>query len=127
MRTNNVRCNIVAPSFVNMSMCDGGYRLTVSLNISERIFDHLYDCWREGMAVNVFRYRGKHYIHWEKYYGYDTAFNAAYVEAAKALRELQVIIRHSKIELLQKEIDAIEHPVYPHIYGNFVEDIELTF
>lgn len=127
MRTNNVRCNIVAPSFVNQTLYDGGYRLTVSLNISEEIYAHL--CNLFNGSITVFRYQGKYYIHWEKSYRYDTAFAAAYVEAAKALRQLQIIVRQAKIELLEKEIDNLKHPEELHVYGNYVEDedIELPF
>lgn len=127
MRTNNVRCNIVAPSYVNQTMYDGGYRLTVSLNISEEVYTHLYNLFNGPIAT--FRYRGKCYIHWENSYGYDTAFAAAYVEAAKALRQLQIIVRQAKIELLEKEIDNLKHPETLHVYGNCVEeeDIELPF
>ena len=108
MRTsNNVRSAIVAPEFTNMTLYNDCYRLTISLHISEELFNHFsISCMREAKPIC---YKGRKYLHWEKTFWYDTRFYEAYAEAETALRHMKVIIREAKVLILQEEIDLIKY------------------
>ena len=109
MRTsNNVRSAIVAPEFTNMTLYNDCYRLTISLHISEEVFDRL--SYTEMRDAKPICYKGRKYLHWEKTFCYDeTSFNEAYGEAETALRHMKVIIREVKILILEDEIDVIKY------------------
>ena len=108
MRTaNNVRSVIVAPEFTNVKLYNDGYTLTVSLHISEKVYDGL--CQSELHEARPIQYRGRYYFHWSKTYLYDTKFCFAFAEAEIALRGMKVIIREQKVRILQDEIDYLKY------------------
>ena len=108
MRTsNNVRSAIVAPEFTNMTLYNDCYRLTISLHISEEVFNRLVSS--EMREAKPICYRGRKYLHWEKSFYYDVKFWDAYAEAETALRHMKVIIREAKIHILEDEIDVIKY------------------
>lgn len=104
-KSSNVRSAIVAPDFTNVKLYNDGYKVTISLHISEAVF-----AWLEpnyyGRAIC---YRGKHYLHWEKNYPYSISFADAFADAQHILQHMMVLIRETKIEILKAEIDQIEY------------------
>lgn len=103
-KSSNVRCAIVAPQFTNVKLYQDGYKVTVSLPISERMHEHLTLMYN-GVAIS---YRGRYYIHWEKSYGYDIPFGTAFSEAANNLVHMKITLREAKIEFLQNEIEFLK-------------------
>ena len=108
MRTSsNVRSAIVAPEFTNMTLYNDGYHLTISLHISEEVFNRLSTAhMNESKPIG---YKGRYYLHWEKTFWYNTEFCEAFAEAETVLRHMKVIIREVKVILLQEEIDLIKY------------------
>lgn len=103
MRTSNNVCSAVAaPQFANLKLYQDCYKLTVSLNISKDVYEAL--CQSNYKPSMYFQYRGRHYIHWERSFGYTTSFGTAYQIAGQAKDELMIIIRRMKVKLLQDEI-----------------------
>ena len=108
MRTsNNVRSAVVAPEFTNMTLYNDCYRLTISLHISEEVFDRLYPNLPKDLTL--IDYKGRKYLHWEQTFLYETSFYLAFAVADALLRDMKVIIREAKVLILQDEIEAIKY------------------
>ena len=103
-KSSNVRSAIVAPEFTNVKLYNDGYKVTISLPISEDVY-HMIGSTVSGNVVIC--YRGKYYIHWEKSYGYETPFGMAFSEAYDNLKHMKIAIRQAKIDILQAEITLI--------------------
>jgi len=106
MMTSNVRCGIVAPKFCNLKLYNDGFKVSVSLHISQDIYDELREM---NDAYKPIQYRGKCYLHWEKSFHYACdSFDEAYEEAFEALHSMKICIRRHKIVLLSREIDVLQ-------------------
>ena len=105
MRTSsNVHTAIVAPQYTNLKLYNDSYVVTISLGISRQIYELLLG---RGLNAKPIEYRGRFYLHYETCYQYSTSFAEAYEDAAWILRQMKIVIREAKLQLLQEEIECI--------------------
>ena len=115
---NNANIRVVVPQFVNLTVYDYGFKMTVTFNINEYamyyIHNHKDDHLPPAAAELIHTYqrctsRGiRHYVTLERSYndlnliGYATR-----TVAVQDLRVLKILMREAKIAQLKNEIENI--------------------
>ena len=103
-KSSNVRSAIVAPKFTNVKLYNDGYKVSVNIPISSKVFEMFRD---KPFGHKLISFNGKYYIHWEKSYQYSTPFISAYDEAESHLINMKIEGRAYKIDILNDEIHIL--------------------
>ena len=98
-----IKTYIKAPKYVNIKLNNDAYILSISLHISEDVYNILS---RED-SISPIKYNNKYYIHWDSLFSYFMSFEEAFNIAYRRLKTMQVMIRNAKIQILSNEIKEI--------------------
>ena len=108
---NNANIRVVVPQFVNLTVYDCGFKVTITFNISEY---GMYYIENHKGSNNIHTYqrctsRGiRHYVTLERNYSdLNMIPYATRTVAVQDLRTLKILMREAKIAQLKNEIENI--------------------
>lgn len=115
---NNANIRIVVPQYVNLEVGMFGFSVSVTLNCDEHashwIECHKYNVVNSADQIRTFQKCGvktgiRHYVTiLRTYQDLNKIQQACWMQAAKDLRDLKVLIREAKIARLNEEINSLQ-------------------
>lgn len=117
---NNANLSIVVPQYVNLTVGMLGFTVTVTLNIDYYGFlwiaRNMYNVvGNSANYISTFQKCGKkagirHYVTIERHYDdLNKIQQACWVQAARDLRDLKILIREAKVARLNEEINDLNN------------------
>ena len=116
---NNANISIIVPQYVNLEVNMFGFRVTVTLNCDEPAFHwiecHKYNVVDSADQIHTFQKCGKktgirHYVTIvREYQDLNKIQQACWMQAAKDLKDLKILIREAKVARLNDEINDLNN------------------
>lgn len=116
---NNANIRIVVPQYVNLEVGMFGFTMTVTLNCDEHAFHwincHKYNVVDSADQIHTFQKCGvktgiRHYVTIVRnYQDLNKIQQACWMQAAKDLRDLKILIREAKVARLNEEINDLNN------------------
>lgn len=115
---NSVKTGIVVPQYVNLSLFDYGFSVTISFHIEEKMIKYLQNVidkmkYDKNQSYYVFGVNNKkgnrlYYLGWRRTeQNLNTISSVCWREAPAAKNKLMVMLREAKIKTIEDEISNI--------------------
>ena len=104
-----VNVNITLPEYVNLYLENESYAVTVTFHITEEMYNVMKLLYKDVKYFECIKVKGQYYCRFFKRYRYTCPINVAVFQCAKKDKEsLMIMMRETKIALLNTEILAIK-------------------